>query len=126
VLKLVAGAGIYSGMNASASTNPQRVYRVDRFRVPAPARTEFLEQVRATHDVLRTQPGLIQEFVLEQAGGPDAFNFVTVVVWRDAEALGQARNVILEHRRSTGFDPNELFARWKIEADMGNYAEAAL
>jgi heme-degrading monooxygenase HmoA len=109
-----------------SSNTSQHVYRVDKFRVPAAARAEFLERVRATHASLKSLPGFVEDSILEQTGGPGAFNYVTVVIWRDAEALNQARAAMEEERRSTGFDPKELFSRLNIEADMANYAKIAL
>lgn len=58
----------------------ERIYRVD-FVVPDHAREEFINRVRRTHELLRTQPGFLQDFVLEQSSGPGEFNFVTVVEW---------------------------------------------
>lgn len=115
-------AAINTGMSSNTS---QHVYRVDKFRVPAAARSEFLERVRATHTSLRNLPGFIEDFVLEQTGGPGGFNYVTVVIWRDAEALNQARTAMEEERRATGFDPKDLFSRLNIEADLANYVEVA-
>lgn len=41
----------------SSSRDVQRVYRVDKFRVPEAARNEFLERVLSIHEFLRAQPG---------------------------------------------------------------------
>lgn len=55
--------------------HPDRLYRIDKFKVPAPARAEFLEKVQLTHELLRTLPGFIQDLVFEQSDGPGQFNF---------------------------------------------------
>ena len=55
-----------------ASPNSQPVFRIDKFKVPAGARDEFLERVRTTHQLLRTLPGMVRDEVFEQAGGPPA------------------------------------------------------
>lgn len=62
--------------------NAQRTYRVDKFKVPRAARNDFLERVLSIHELLRTQPGFVQDFVLEQVGGPGSFNIVTIVMRR--------------------------------------------
>lgn len=98
-----------------------RIYRVDKFKVPPAARDEFLARVRETHAILRVQPGLVDEFLLEQAAGPGAFNFVTVAIWRDADAIEQARAAVEANRARSGFDPAQMLARLGIEADMANY-----
>jgi heme-degrading monooxygenase HmoA len=63
------------------------MYRVDKFSVPAHARREFLEKVHATRELLRSQAGFAQDFILEQASGSGEFNFVTIVEWENAEAM---------------------------------------
>ncbi|HEX5829706.1 MAG TPA: antibiotic biosynthesis monooxygenase [Gemmatimonadaceae bacterium] len=98
-----------------------RVYRVDRFVVPPAAREEFLENVRRTHDLLRTLPGFVQDFVLEQSAGPGEFNLVTFVEWESAESIESAKSAVMAMQRERGFDPRELMARLGIRADIGNY-----
>jgi heme-degrading monooxygenase HmoA len=117
---------ISTNMQSNPPSESQRVYRVDKFRVPAPARAEFLERVRETHNALKSQPGLIQDFILEQTGGPGVFNIVTVAVWQDARAVDAAKTAMEEWRRSTGFEPKEMFSRLNIEADLANYSEVGV
>lgn len=102
--------------------NPSaRIYRVDKFKVPPAAREEFLARVRETHAILRVQPGLVDEFLLERAGGPGTFNFVTVAIWRDADAIENARAAVDADRARSGFDPAQMLERLGIEADLANY-----
>lgn len=51
----------------------ERIYRVDKFVVPDRAREEFIGKVSKTHEVLRTVPGFLQDFVLELESGPGEF-----------------------------------------------------
>jgi heme-degrading monooxygenase HmoA len=101
----------------------QRVYRVDRFAVPKAGREEFLSRVRDTHELLRTQPGFLRDFVLEQSLGPGQCNFVTIVEWDNEESVANARAAVMARRQETGFDPQELFARLGIIADLANYRQ---
>ena len=41
----------------SSSRDVQRVYRVEKFRVPEAARNELLERVLGIREFLRAQPG---------------------------------------------------------------------
>ncbi len=107
--------------NFLRTTSPTNVYRIDKFRVPDAAYPEFLARVRDTHEFLRTLPGFVEDRVLEQTGGPGVFNFVTIVVWENAEAIAAAKGAVMERFRATGFDPPTLFARLGIEADLANY-----
>jgi hypothetical protein len=105
---------------------PVPCYRVDKFIVPAAARAEFLARVAATHEVLRRQAGFARSLVLEQAGGPGAFNFVTLVEWADAAAFEQAVAVVAAAHRASGFDRQAAMARLGITADMATYRPLAL
>jgi len=90
-------------------------YRVDKFVVPEQASEEFIGRVRNTHELLRTQPGSFQNFVLEQSAGPGEFNFVTFVEWESSEAIESARAAVM------AMHPQEMFARLGIKADLANY-----
>jgi heme-degrading monooxygenase HmoA len=103
--------------------HPRQVYRIDKFRVPKPARDEFIQKVRLTHEFIKTQPGFIQDFVFEQIGGPGEFNFVTVAVWESADAFDAAKQVVMAKHEEIGFKPSEMFDRLGIEADLANYAQ---
>jgi heme-degrading monooxygenase HmoA len=99
----------------------QHIYRVDKFVVPDAARQEFLGKVRSTHQLLKAQPGFVREVVLEQTSGPGRFNFVTVVEWQSQSAIEAAKAVVMAAHAKGGFNPQALFARLGIEADIANY-----
>lgn len=98
-----------------------RVYRVDKFVVPGEARDEFLRQLRRTHALLQEQPGFVQDSVLEQSGGPGDFNFVTIVEWESQDAIENARDAVGAMHEREGFDPQEMFSRLDITADIATY-----
>jgi heme-degrading monooxygenase HmoA len=98
-----------------------RIYRVDKFSVPPQAREEFLEKVRATHGLLRSQAGFVEDAILEQASGPGEFNFVTIVEWENAEAMEPARRAVAALHEQMNLDPREMFTRLGIRADLGNF-----
>jgi hypothetical protein len=100
---------------------PQRIYRVDKFVVPATAREEFLDRVRRTHALLKAQPGFVQDVVLEQFSGPGEFNVVTTVEWASLEAFENASAVVTARYREMNFNPQETLARLGIKADLANY-----
>ena len=103
----------------------QPIYRIDKFCVPASARDEFLSRVRATHELLRTQPGFLRDAILEQASGPGQFNFVTIVEWAHAEALEPARQAVAALHQQMKFDAREMMTRLGIRADIANYTRVA-
>lgn len=103
--------------------NLRQIYRIDKFAVPDSARREFIENVRGTHEFLRTLPGFIQDSVFEKTGGPGEFNFVTIAVWHSAEAIEAAKEAMISRHEEIGFSPHEMFARLGIKADLVNYRQ---
>jgi heme-degrading monooxygenase HmoA len=101
----------------------EHIYRVDKFVVPDGAREEFIGRVQQTHQVLRTIPGFLQDFVLEQSSGPGTFNFVTIVEWASQASIQSARAAVTELHAGMNFDPQEMFARLGIKADVANYKQ---
>jgi heme-degrading monooxygenase HmoA len=100
-----------------------QIYRIDKFVVPSSACTEFLDQVKRTHEFLRTLPGFVQDYILEQTGGPGAFNVVTIAIWDSAEAIEAARKAVMARHEAVGFNPQEMLARLGIKADLATYRQ---
>lgn len=101
------------------------IYRVDKFTVPEQARLDFWSNVRATHDVLRRQPGFLGDTLLEKHSGDGVFNAVTIVRWSDPSDLPGARHAVGEAHRARGFRPVDFFQRTGISADLANYIEVS-
>ena len=111
-------------MSTHESANElRRIYRIDKFKVPSSARKEFIDRVHKSHEFLRTLPGFIQDYVLEQTGGPGEFNFVTIVIWNSMESIEAAREAVKAKYEEIGFNPQEMFAKLGIKADLANYQE---
>jgi hypothetical protein len=109
----------------TGNVNPQsrHIYRVDKFVVPAPARDEFLGKVRRTHSLLKTQSGFVQDTVLEQVAGSGEFNFVTIVEWDSQASVDNAKAVVASMYAQSNFNPQEMFGRLSIKADLANYRQ---
>ena len=109
-------------MSEDESSKPsQRLYRVDKFAVPAHGREEFLDRVAKTHAVLRSQEGFVQDFILEQQSGPGEFNFVTFVEWANADIVERVSAAVTKMYAEIDFSPKELISRLEIKADIANY-----
>jgi heme-degrading monooxygenase HmoA len=109
-------------MSEDENSKPsQRLYRVDKFVVPAHGREEFLDRVAKTHAVLRKQDGFVQDFILEQQSGPGEFNFVTFVEWADANVVERVSAAVAKMHQEIGFSPQEFISRQGIKADIANY-----
>lgn len=99
----------------------QHFYRVDRFTVPEQALEEFLGRVRQTHELLRAQPGFLQDLLLEQSFVPGERNVMTIVEWESEEAIAAAKASVQAMHREAGFNPQELIARLGIRAEIASY-----
>jgi heme-degrading monooxygenase HmoA len=100
-------------------------FRVDKFVVPAAAREEFLVNVMMTHKLLEAQDGFIDQKVLEQVAGPGEFNFVTIAQWESADVVERVRAAVAAAHKAANFDPQQMFARLGIRADMASYKPVA-
>ncbi|TLX14070.1 antibiotic biosynthesis monooxygenase [Rhizobium sp. MHM7A] len=100
-------------------------YRVDKFIVPAAAREEFLVKVMMTHKLLEAQEGFVEHRVLEQIAGPGEFNFVTIAEWQNSEFVERARAAVAAAHKAANFDPQEMFSRLGIRADIASYKPVA-
>jgi heme-degrading monooxygenase HmoA len=101
---------------------PQSVFRVDKFVVPATAREEFLARASNIQKLLGTMSGCVQNLILEHVSGPGEFNVVTIVEWDSAEALEKAKNSVAATYKETNFNPQEMIARLGVKADIANYS----
>lgn len=104
-----------------ASAQAEHIYRVDKFAVPKDACAEFLDNVKRIHAFLRTQPGLVRDSVLEQSSGNGEFNIVTIAEWESQAAVDNARAAVAAMHAQHNFNPQELFARLGIRADLANF-----
>lgn len=102
------------------------LYRVDKFRVPADARAEFLAVIGRTHALLRKQKGFLGDRILEQESGPGQFNIVTIAEWADADAVAAAGLAVGQLHRTMGFDKSEALPRLGVMPDMALYREIGL
>lgn len=110
-------------MNAPLHQPRGQLYRIDKFKVPGPARDEFMQNVCITHELLKTLPGFVQDLILEQTSGPGVFNIVTIAVWENAAVVEAAKQVVAAKRAELGFNPQDLLDRLGIEADMATYIQ---
>ena len=110
--------------------NPQKenahIYRIDKFKVPAAAREEFLSRVRTSNEVLHTIPGFVEDRFFEQLGATGDSKIVTIAVWENEKAFSKAKLLVQEHYKKIGFNPADIIKRLGIEADMDAYTNLDL
>lgn len=104
-------------------TYKSRVNFIDKFLVPADAKNEFMERTGINRSFIRKLPGFIEDAVYERTDEQGNFIIVTVAVWKDEEALRQAKDAVQAEYRKQGFNPAEMMQRLHIVMDRGIYAE---
>ena len=104
------------------SNKSQRVYRVDKFIVPTPAREEFFEKALHTQKFLRSLPGFLQDFVLEQSSENGEFKVVTIVEWDSMESVEKAKPVVMAMHKEIDLNAQEMFTRLGIKVEQGYYS----
>jgi hypothetical protein len=63
----------------------------------------------------------VREAILEQTSGPGEFNFVTIVEWRNSDAIEGARRAVAALHQKMNFDAQAMISRLGIRADIANY-----
>ena len=110
-------------MNSQEKT---RIYRIDKFKVSAAAREEFLSRVRTSNEVLHAIPGFVEDRFFEQLGATGDSKIVTIAVWENEQAFSEAKRLVQEHYKKIGFNPGDIIKRLGIEADMDAYTNLEL
>ena len=101
-----------------------RVVRVNRFSVPKESREQFVQLLERTHDVIRAQPGLIDEMILEQQSGPGIFNLMTVLQFEGEHVLQSIITAVARADQAAGIDRQALTRSLGVEASVAFYKNA--
>ena len=109
----------------SSGDREQKVFRIDRFVVPAASEAEFLSVVAETNTVFEGMDGCLQRHVLKQEGASGERNYITVVEWASFAAIQKAREAVAAKHKEMSLNPQELFSRLQIKAELGNYVPVA-
>ncbi len=102
-----------------------RIVRVNRFSVPSEARDEFLGLIERTHEVIRMQPGFIEDMILEQQSGTGLFNLLTVLQFEGEHVLQSVISAVARFDQAAGIDRQALTRRLGVEASVGFYRHAS-
>src|SRR5215813_6384999 len=103
--------------------NGNQIFRIDRFKVPAASREEFLSRIRTSNEVLRSLPGFVDDCFFEQRDAAGDSKIVTIAIWENQQAFAAAKASVQERYRQIGFNPAEIVQRLGIEAEMDAYTK---
>jgi heme-degrading monooxygenase HmoA len=107
------------------SSRHHNVFRIDRFVVPAAAEAEFVGVVTETNAVFEGMEGCLEHHVLKQEQASGDCNYITVVEWVSFAAIQKAREAVMAKHKAMNLNPQEMFARLQIKAELGNYVPVA-
>lgn len=100
------------------------VVLIDRFVIPASAKSEFLERTRFNRDFIKSLPGFVGDGVYED-DEPTESRIVTVAVWASQEAINNARAAVTEYYKKQGFDVAAFTKKLNIQMERGIYKKRA-
>jgi steroid delta-isomerase-like uncharacterized protein len=110
--------------NAKAKGTSQQVRFIDKFIVPAEAKTEFLERVTINRNFIRVLPGFVEDAAYERTDESGNLIFITIAVWQNEDSLKTAKEAVQAEYKKQGFNPAQMFDRLNIKIDRGIYTEA--
>jgi steroid delta-isomerase-like uncharacterized protein len=102
-------------------TSKDQVNFIDKFFIPAAAKTEFYERMRINRTFIRTLPGFIKDEAYEYTDENGNLICVTVAHWANKEAMVKAREVVQAEYKREGFDMPAMLKRLDITIDRGTY-----
>ena len=95
---------------------------IDMFGVPQESREAFLARARQAQGFIKTLPGFVEGFLYERRDGADGqHQIVTVAVWKDAQALERARQVVALRDKEQGVDRQAVLRQLGVELTRGMY-----
>lgn len=97
------------------------VWRIDHLVVPETAREALLDRLRLTHTELGRLAGCLVNRIVEAPAVDGRRDLLTLVAWRDAAAMADARRHMQRHHAETGFDAAAFLGRHGITMQMGTY-----
>jgi heme-degrading monooxygenase HmoA len=101
----------------------QQLILIDKFIVPLNARTQFVERMNINRSFIKTLPGFIKDTVYEQIGAEGEYNFVTLAVWENEEALKNAKQAVSAYYQKQVFNLADMLNKLNIKIDRAVYKE---
>lgn len=112
-----------SAENFSRKNESMKQILIDRFTVPATTKDEFLRRMKSNRDFIRKLPGFVKDEVYERTGEDGESNFITVAIWKNSEALENAKIAVSAEYKKQSFEMPAFLERLKIKIDRAIYQE---
>ncbi|HUP12489.1 MAG TPA: ester cyclase, partial [Niastella sp.] len=96
---------------------------IDKFFVPAVAIKKFKERLNVNREFIKKLPGFIEDAAYEYTDKDGNLILITVALWKNSEALNNAKEAVEAEYKKEGFDAQAMFKRLGITADRGVYSQ---
>jgi heme-degrading monooxygenase HmoA len=94
---------------------------IDKFFVPANAKSEFIHRMNINRSFIKTLPGFIRDDVYVRHDEEQNLVCITIAVWESEEALAKAKLAVQAEYKREGFDPAAMIERLNIKMDRAVY-----
>lgn len=82
----------------------KRVTFIDTFTIPENAREAFIGRMNKNRDLLKTIPGFIEHHAYEKTSDAGRFNYITIAVWENEDAITNAKKAVDAHYEKENFN----------------------
>jgi len=107
---------------AEAAAAKSQTNFIDKFFVPAAAKTEFHERMHINRTFIKILPGFLKDEAYEYTDDNGNLTCVTVAHWASKEAMEKAKEAVQAEYKKQGFDMSAMLKRLNITIDRGVYA----
>jgi heme-degrading monooxygenase HmoA len=94
---------------------------IDKFIVPEPSKSSFLESAHKVQRFLKTLPGFVEGFLYEKKEGEGRYNYMTTAVWESERAFNDAKKAVAMEFSKEGNGPQKVMNELKIERERAVY-----
>lgn len=109
-------------LTSPANSKTNHVFFIDKFLIPAPAISEFMDRMTKNRNILHTLPGFVKDNAYTYKDGEGNLICVTVAEWQDHQAIEQAKQTVQAEYQKEGFDMPAMLSRLHITMERGVYS----
>ena len=106
--------------NSLSKKSKMEVVLIDRFVVPAAAKSEFLERANINRNFIKSLPGFIGDNAYEEESENES-RIVTVAEWASEETFQNARASVIEYYKKQSFDMPPFIKKLHIQMERRIY-----
>ncbi|WP_164879140.1 antibiotic biosynthesis monooxygenase [Flavobacterium cerinum] len=101
----------------------KRVTFIDTFTIPENAHESFINRMNKNRELLKTIPGFIEDHAYVKTVGESRFNYITIAIWENEEAISNAKKAVEAYYRNENFNLQEFIKQNGIIMERALYSE---